>query len=177
MLAFACDGASDALLEPAGPSFSSGRGKVIASATGSGILFRDPGPPVAFRTLTFTAKKHADESVQGQLELVIHDKGGASSIFKASGKITCLGVDGNRAWIGGEFTHGRWVPPLVEFAEFILLVEDNGEGANAPPDEMTGLFNDVPPEAPEDLLWWCDETPDFSFLLSPIEAGNIQVKG
>ncbi len=173
MLVFACNGSSDALLEPPGPSFSSGPGPVIASATGGGIRFRED--PFSDRTLAFTANKHADESVQGQVELVLRKKGGFSSEFKASGKVICLSVDGNRAWIGGYFTHGRWVDQL-----FVFYAEDNGEGANADPDVLSGLFNGW---LPEDLEWWCGTRPDpdhpdnWWFGNFEIDAGNIQVDG
>jgi len=190
MLAFACDGASDGLLEPQGPSFSAGPGPVIASATGSGMRFRLPEDDynVAYRTLAFTAKKHSDGTVKGQVQLVIHrnaspneDRASLSSFAKASGKVTCLSVDGNRAWIGGFFTHGRWIEgPIFDYSGFLFYAEDNGEGANALPDVLSGLFNDVPDDVVE---WWCDDMPDPDdpenswIQVFDIEAGNIQVEG
>jgi hypothetical protein len=139
---------------------------------GSGIRFWVPeDPPVADRTLTFSAKKHFDGSVQGQVELVIHYKG-VESFLKASGKITCLTVDGDEAWIGGYFTHGRWLDPPW----FYFYAKDNGQGANAPPDVLSGL---APWEPQSNAEAWCAEAPAdlWGIFTFDIEAGNIKVSG
>ena len=110
------------------PAFSRGRGPVVESVTGFG-LFTQGGEPTTF---SFTARRYADGSVEGEWE-----RQNRSSDLRGHGDVTCFTISGNRAWIGGiieQFSPSD--PPRVGL-EVVWRVVDNGQGANGPPDEIS----------------------------------------
>ena len=187
LFALACDGASDALLEPPGPSFASGPGPVVESATGSGqYLWVPEEPPVAVRNFAFSAKKHEDGSVTGHAVFVRHDRAypgddppepSRSSWNKGNAEITCMTVIGNEAWMGGYMNSGLYsTPPPPPWdvgwePGVFFYVKDNGQGANADPDVLSLI-------ALQDAEDFCEDTPEDGgrLLTFDIMAGNIQVK-
>jgi hypothetical protein len=129
------------------------------------------------RTFTFTAVQHADGTVTGQFEV-----NNPSFPIRVHGQIDCLKFDGNRAIASGPATQTT-EPGVVALGRIAVFgVEDNGEGNNALPDQITTI-PDYDPAAGIDCQ-------DFSFngdnlmlngvgfvrSLRAIEAGNIQVK-
>lgn len=145
-------------------------GGVIASADGSGHISTLGG----FRTFAFTARQHADGSDNGQLEINFHP-GETSPIphVVVNADIDCLRVIGNVAIMSGIVRHTNF--PAFENVRGILSVQDNGEGASASPDLISGSAMGggviiVPPTSPLDCT---NVTPPLG---QPVERGNVQVR-
>lgn len=140
------------------------KGGVGPSVTGSGsFVFVGNN-----RTFSFTARIRADGSVDGQWQRVTHVGGPAQS--KSHGKVTCLTVVGNEAWIGGFKTSGTtFVDPPNN--EVFWRVVDNGQGRNAPADQMSSQGVGRPPGSAAN---YCANTPLGA--LFDVTAGNIQVR-
>jgi hypothetical protein len=91
---------------------------------------------------SFTAKEYADGSVSGQYT----DRFANGDGFHAV--IDCLVVDGNRAWVSGVITSGRFTDPVT--GEVLNLAGlyvwttavDNGTSANDPVDQISFSFID-----------------------------------
>ena len=153
---------SSAAAEPGAP---------VASANGRAhwtIELPNPfGVEVWNRTLSFSARKYADGSVEGHFEYhqVVE---GEAFVFNVD--VTCMNVyDGNRAKIGGVIvvSNDPTLPPGM-FAWFQVF--DNGDGTGEPADESS-------------LVGFGDELANEAFCNSPalprfgpwdIE-GNVQV--
>ena len=142
------------------------KGPVGQSATGSGsFLFGGFN-----RTFSFTARLHADGSVDGQWQRVTHN--GLPGQNRSHGKITCLTAIGNQAWLGGFktlSTTGNVDPPNNGV---VWRVIDNGQGRNAPADQMSGQGVGRSPEA---VASHCADAPTGGNLFD-LTAGNIQVR-
>ena len=132
------------------PATATGDSGLIASASGGvhwTIALPNPfGVEVGNQPLAFNAKKYADGTVKGQFEY--HQVVEGQS-FNFHVEVTCMNVyDGNRAKIGGEIKNSNdpTLPPGT-FAWFQVF--DNGEGANAPPDQssLIGFGNEAANEA------------------------------
>jgi hypothetical protein len=146
-------------------------GAAVASANGSAhwtISLPNPfGVEVRNQPLSFNARKYADGSVSGRFEYHQVVEGEA---FDFNVAVTCMNVyDGNRAKIGGviEVSNDPTLPPGV-FAWFQVF--DNGEGANAPPDQssLVGFGNEAANEA------FCN-SPALPRLGPWDVQGNVQV--
>ena len=155
------------------PATAAGDSGVVASAQG-GIHWTIPlpnafGVEVGNQPLAFNAKKYADGTVKGQFEY--HQVVEGQS-FNFHVEVTCLNVyDGNRAKIGGEIRNSNdpTLPPGT-FAWFQVF--DNGEGANAPPDQssLIGFGNEAANEA------FC-ASPNLPRFGPWDVLGNVQVAG
>lgn len=126
------------------------------------------GIEVGNQPLSFNAKKYADGTVSGQFE---YHQTGLGESFNFHVEVTCLNVyDGNRAKIGGviRVSNDPTLPPGV-FAWFQVF--DNGEGANAPPDQsgLVGFGNEAANEA------FCNSPNLPRFGPWDVE-GNVQVR-
>jgi hypothetical protein len=152
------------------------------SITGSGHFITGPYAytPDVWRTFTLNAKKSWDGSVDGKFQVILHLKDGADVV---RGDIVCFTIVGNTAWVGAH-KDGN-VPP-----DLLFQVVDNGEGAGDPPDEVSLYAEATYFGFPAGYAQtYCDETPlvmtvpgfpnpvPISLFRSPIEAGNIQIKG
>jgi hypothetical protein len=141
------------------------------SASGQGILtYGGNGPG---RIITFHAVMNADGSVSGKGVLV---KVSSNPDYRQQlhFDIDCLNVDGNVAIMSGTITKAvRSMPgdPVWAGRLFQFKVVDNGEGANADPDEITHMDNWEPGDP---NIRTCEE--DMPWGTMPIEAGNIQVR-
>jgi hypothetical protein len=147
-------------------------GTVVASATGGAhwtIALPNPfGVEVQNRTLAFNARRYDDGSVTGRFEYHQVVEGEA---FKFNVDVTCFVVyDGNRAKIGGVVE--RSSDPTVPAGMFVWFqVFDNGEGADAPPDQssLIGVGNEAANEA------FCN-SPNLPRVGPWDVHGNIQVR-
>jgi len=84
-------------------------------------------------------------------------------------EINCLRVVGNVATISGIVTKTSDPALVPEGTEGLFQVQDNGEGANSPPDLMsTVLFHEVG-IGPD-----CSVPSEFDMV--PITRGNVQVR-
>jgi hypothetical protein len=134
---------------------------VVASATGSGHMVRNG----FYRTFSFSARKYADGTSKGQLQLrspefdvVVHLA------------IDCLRVVGNRAHMSGVITRTSDTNEAFVGEHNRLVVEDNGEGPAAPPDMVSGI-----PANPGNTN---PETCETNTLVPNriVENGNVQVR-
>lgn len=145
------------LLKSSGPS-ASGQGRISGTD----------------RTFAFNAVTHPDGRVSGQGQLTYTHNGNDVKIHFT---INCISVSGNEAIVSGTITNSKAFPEYVG-GPCWFKVKDNGEGANAPPDEMTFFIFC----ATGDLSSYCAQLTCGNDLasqaggLQPIENGNIQVK-
>jgi hypothetical protein len=126
------------------------------------------GVEVVNQPLAFNAKKYANGSVSGQFEYHQIVEGQS---FNFNVDVTCMNVyDGNRAKIGGVVKNSNDpdIPP-GRFAWFQVF--DNGEGANAPPDQssLIGIGDEAANEA------FCNSPNLPRFGPWDVE-GNVQVR-
>lgn len=88
-------------------------------------------------TVAFNAVQHRDGTVTGHL--VYHYRAGDASVRL---DVDCLDVASTRAVLGGRVAEVRGDVPsfITEGLEAVFQVEDNGEGAGAPPDRVSDLL-------------------------------------
>ena len=148
-----------------------GSGGSVQSASGGAhwtiTLPNAFGVEVLNQPLAFDAKKYADGSVNGQFEYHQIVEGES---FNFHVEVTCMNVyDGNRAKIGGVITNSNdpTLPP-GNYAWFQVF--DNGEGAQAPPDQssLIGFGNEAANEA------FCN-SPNLPRFGPWDVQGNVQV--
>ena len=113
------------------------------------------------RHFSFHARENSDGSVHGSGVLTY-----TAGELKIHFDLDCLSVSGNTAIMSGIITKYPQFPDR-EGWECWFKVEDNGEGSNADPDQMTLLLTSPDTE---------DCMVDLGLTLNPIEGGNIQVK-
>lgn len=110
------------------------QGPILHQATGGGAVIWQ-GLAV---TYAITARQMADGSAKG--DVLLNARDGA---VRLKGKVTCLAVIDNRAFISGDVTQlaiDKGPPPPIDisYLRFALALEDNGEGSNASaPDRVT----------------------------------------
>ena len=134
---------------------------VVASATGSGHMVRNG----FYRTFSFSARKYADGTSSGELHLNSREFDVVVQI-----DIDCLRVVGHDAHMSGHITYTS-NPAEGEIGELNrLVVQDNGEGAGAPPDMVSGI-----PANPGSLN---PETCETNTLVPNrvVQRGNVQVR-
>jgi hypothetical protein len=149
---------------------------VFAAATLLGFIARSAmanGPQASghgnlttggeLRTFSFTAITQSDGSVTGEAELKSRASG---TVIHAH--LDCLTVVGNQAYIGGIVT--KATNPAFVGKPAVFTVIDHGEGASAPPDELSLFVTFVNPPSED-----CNGPTNHSQTMHPIEAGNIQV--
>lgn len=114
------------------------------------------------RTFSFHANTAKDGSVSGQAQVNNRDQSVVTHMA-----VNCLRVAGNRAFMSGVITKAS--DPAIEGRGALWSVQDNGEGANAPPDRISLVFVGGPGGLPHN---WCQAGPP------PVNVvdGNIQVK-
>lgn len=120
------------------------------------------------RTFAFNAQKRADGSVTGHYEHRSFDDGHQ---FYVRGPLTCLNVDGGRAWVGGIIEDSS--EPFLVGLEMWFQVMDNGQGAGDAADWST-LVGASPEEG--SAQEYCDDAPEVNFPFN-IEHGDIRVDG
>jgi hypothetical protein len=137
---------------------------VVASATGSGHMVRPDG---TFRSFSFTARKYADGTSKGELQL-----NSRSFDVVVHIKIDCLRVVGNVAHMSGRITRVS-NPDEGEVGELNRVeVRDNGEGTNAPPDQVSTI-----PVNPGDADPTTCVDPPTNPTIRTVQRGNVQVRG
>jgi len=135
---------------------------VVASATGSGHAIRGG----ELRTFSFTARRYADGTTEGQLQL-----NSRSFDVVVHIEIDCLRLDGNIAIMSGHITRIS-DPEQGSVGELNRWrVQDNGEGASAPPDRVSGI-----PENTTNDQTTCEGNNSDRLLDRVVERGNIQVR-
>lgn len=127
-----------------------------ASATGSGHFHIGD----ELRTFSFSAVKNAVGNARGEGEL--HNRAQDLALHL---KINCLSIVGNTATVTGKISDSN--NPALIGLDFYFKAADNGEGANAPPDEISLVFFFFGPGPT------C--STNLAVPLIAIEGGNIQV--
>jgi hypothetical protein len=136
---------------------------VVASATGSGHMVRPDG---TFRSFSFSARRYADGASTGQLQL-----NSRSFDVVVHIKIDCLRVVGNVAHMSGRITRVS-NPEEGEVGELNRVeVRDNGEGGNAPPDQVSTI-----PANPDDADPTTCLDPPTNPTIRTVQRGNVQVR-
>lgn len=131
------------------------------SSNGQGSLTNDAGQQ---RRFAYHANTMPDGSVQGSGVLTITE-GAAQIKFD----ITCLRITGNTAIMAGKVTSVSGETTFQEGWDCWFKVVDNGEGANATPDQITLLSGN--PGGLSCAIEVIGNNP-----LRDVEGGNIQVK-
>ncbi|HYC33241.1 MAG TPA: hypothetical protein VEB59_13205 [Gemmatimonadales bacterium] len=152
------------------PSLAAGG---VVRATGSGTHLRVGTEGEELTTFAFSAVRGPDGGATGQWEYRFRVAG-----FRVHGRVTCLSVAGNQAWIGGVVEKVVTDDPAFESLlglEMWWRSVDNGEGRGAAPDVTTGLgfgFEGVPITAES----WCRDQP-LTLVARDVATGNIQIVG
>jgi hypothetical protein len=137
---------------------------VVASATGSGHMVRPDG---TFRSFSFSARRYADGTSDGQLQL-----NSRSFDVVVHIRIDCLRVVGNVAHMSGRITRIN-NPEEGEVGELNRVeVRDNGEGNDAPPDQVSTI-----PANPDDADPTTCVDPPTNATIRTVQRGNVQVRG
>jgi hypothetical protein len=143
---------------------------VLQSVTGSGDFVGSNGALVTF---SYSAIKHGDGSVSGQYEIHLRS---LDAVFQ--GPVTCFSVAGNHGWVGGIAERVRSSNPdiaALEGNDMWFQVQDNGQGANDPPDLTTSIGVTPVGGPPGQAQAYCDAMrPPVTF--HPVVHGNIQVR-
>lgn len=139
---------------PAGlaPAASASDGQVMQSITGN-------GQTAGLRTFDVSVEGRADGSVTGWV-CVRHRGSGGAHVRVA---VDCLHVNGNHAWGGGTIAFA--VDPENIGNPYAFMVVDNGEGVNAPPDEIVSVQA------------FLDCRTEWSRGTRQVTIGNLQVRG
>lgn len=134
------------------------------SANGQGTLIMPWGD---FQTFSFHARDF-NGNITGSIQFNMH------GAYQAHGTIDCMVVEGNQATLSGYITH--WPEEWEEWSQYFpdgyffwFQVVDNGEGANAPPDEFSDIYVPI-------SYFPCDIVPPDPIPTMPILNGNFQVK-
>ena len=153
--------------ETLGIATAEGVTPILGAVTGSGHIFQPAvGGGTIRRRLTFTARRYADGTVEGNWQLVA----GAAIIH---GSVTCFEVEGNAVRVGG----------IVErslFSTFVIgtdtgwFLEDNGEGSNADGDVAGRLIFNGAPGTAESYCAGTYTDPRVESVLD-IYGGNVQL--
>jgi len=151
---------------PAAPS------PVVGSATGSGHMVRPDG---TFRSFSFSARKYADGSVNGQLQL----NSRSFDVFVHIA-IDCLRIEGNRAHMSGRITFSSNLAEGVVGELNRVVVQDNGEGHG-----VIDQVSRIPANSAGVDQRTCLDPPGVSSAADPfgllplrdVHRGNVQVRG
>lgn len=149
MLAAGGAGAQSAVADSALPS-ASGFGQVHLG--------------LPFRNFAFSATKSADGTASGNAQLENRTNG-----FRGHIAIDCLNVLGNTAVMTGVVTSST-SPNIPVGSDAFFAVQDNGEGPNAQPDEITSayFFLGIP-------CTYVTDPAQLALFFYTIETGEIQV--
>lgn len=106
------------------------QGPVVHDVSGGGTMPFEWEEGVEKITYTVTAQQMADGSAKGEMLFRAHDLR-----IQLKGRVTCLAVVNNHAYLSGVLTQSN-LP--FEASHFALALEDNGEGSSATgPDRVT----------------------------------------
>jgi hypothetical protein len=117
----------------------------------------------AWTTYEIHARLMPDGTVDGTWQSRRHlgPEGGA----KRHGRVTCMAFDGNQVWLGGIIE--KAINPDFVGDPIGLRLIDNGEGADAAPDQFGATLAVASAEG------YCEERP--ATALAAVEAGNLVV--
>ena len=154
------------------PSAPAAPDPVVGSATGSGHMVRPDG---TFRSFSFSARKYADGSVNGEMQL--NSRGFDVFVHIA---IDCLRIEGNRAHMSGRITYSSNPAEGVVGELNRVVVQDNGEGHG-----VIDQVSRIPANSAGVDQRTCLDPPGVSSPADPfgllplrdVQRGNVQVRG
>ena len=152
------------------PAPSSAHGGVVATVSGSTHVLLGPatfGVTVQQDPLTYEAWLFADGTVRGHWRYDYYEAG-AHLVF--SGPVSCLAVQGDRAWIGGPIA--KTTDPTSVGLGAWWQVADLGSGRHpVVPDQTTfaGIGTLAATQA------YCDGKPDPHFIFD-VQSGGVVVR-
>ena len=155
--------ACDPVVQPEAPTphFAVG-GRVVGFVTGH-VSFA-----ALFPTFTVSAEKFADGTVIGRWERVRHFSHSSAVADRVpAAPLQSQGSDG--VFMAGPVTEGSLNPQIKEVGFRVL---DNGQGANSPPDQISGLLFLQMGEA----ATYCAQGKGITPALGNVTAGNILVR-
>jgi hypothetical protein len=117
------------------------------------------------RVIHIDARTNSDGTVTGHGS---RNSVSPTQTLKIEFEIDCLSVVGNVAIVTGILTNST--DPYYVGRHFQYKVIDNGEGANAKPDQVTNMYN----VGPNEPYLTCGQ--DAGWDLFDIEEGNFQVR-
>ena len=162
VVALACGTSGDQLAGPVAATAKAGQATPLESGFVTGSAgFRNANGVLVTHQLHGVRKP--DGTVEGTFHLRAH--AGSAGGAKLHGRIVCLVVEGNQAWLGGVIEKAGNSNNVGH--AFGWRVVDSGEGANAGPDQIGTRWNPPSPEG------YCAEMPDTR--LTALEEGNLQV--
>lgn len=173
LLTTSCDRQAPLAPGSADPAFraaASGSSAPTALATGSGhYTFGDD----VWRTFSFNAMTTSNGDATGSFQLVAHRHGQEAATYH--GKVICLSVRDNQAWVGGYFTKMPNPDRVGTWLGFRAI--DNGEGQGAAPDQLTRTgWAGQDPAGRDIILDHCRNQPEGQ-ALHDVESGNIKIRG
>ncbi|HLF62736.1 MAG TPA: hypothetical protein VI603_03250 [Saprospiraceae bacterium] len=126
-----------------------------------------------FQKYSFTAVQHKDGSVKGEFQLF--DFLDDSTTVVIHGDVECFTIqdDGKTAWLGGVVERGMLDSTNFAGAEAYWTVVDNGQGANAEPDEATEIVYEFDGLLAQDH---CADGLGTFVYFGPILRSNVKVK-
>ena len=142
----------------------SAQAQVLERATGSGHIMSGG----ALRTFSFNAVERAGGEVAGHIRIKARATG-----IKAFGTVECVRVEGDTAFLSGVITK-HTIAARVGLT-FVVVVQDNGEGANN--EDMISLTFQYPASVLAPTEGCLEEEVCLCVLeqLQPVRNGNVQV--
>jgi hypothetical protein len=104
----------------------------------------DIDAPEGLRRMEIHARKSTDGTVSGRFYL--KQEWGDRDTYEAD--VVCFTIVGNRAYVGGVLTSVNGVP-YPDYLSLRVVMVDNGEGANAAPDQSSQAFSFQQPGQPQ----------------------------
>ncbi|HEU4561726.1 MAG TPA: hypothetical protein VFS20_28130 [Longimicrobium sp.] len=104
----------------------------------------DINAPEGLRRMEIHARKSTDGTVSGKF--IIRQQWGDENTLEAD--IVCFTIVGNRAFVSAVLTAVNGVP-YEDYFSFRVVMVDNGEGANAAPDQASQAFSFQQPGQPQ----------------------------
>jgi hypothetical protein len=138
-------GCADQPQLPAAPgeahlSAASGSNGVVQSISGNA----DVNVPQGLRRMVIHARKSTDGTVSGKFTIRQEWDGGNT----LEADVVCFTIVDNRAYVGAVLTAQNGVP-YDDYLSFRVVMVDNGEGANAAPDQSSQAATSTQAEQPQ----------------------------
>jgi hypothetical protein len=129
----------------------------------------DINAPQGLRRMAIHARKSTDGTVSGRL--VIRQEWVDGNTIEAD--ITCFTIVDNRAYVGAVVKEMNGVP-FEDFLAFRLVMIDNGEGANAAPDQSSQAATSGPQAIPQPQTF-CNNA-NLVLPMHDLVRGNLAIR-
>lgn len=137
---------------------------IVYQVSGGGAVVREDLEGAPREIYGFQAQVDAAGNVRGEAEVHF-----PSDEVKMHIDVQCLVVERNRAWLSGPVTRSD-DPETPVGRVFVWLVQDNGEGHDAPPDRISNFIHRPGDNFPPDI---CERT--WSLETFAWDDGNVRI--